>query len=151
MGINVHRTFLLGGRALLQISTVAITNWFGATKYPFFSRQWIFFLFKQIYFSLSPTRQLPGIDYDKHCRCLIRNRNCLLFVSIWVRFRLCDGVRLPYLYYVFVLYFSFCLSSFCIFVGCVSLLSLPFSLTFRYTTLHGHFHLRVYISHQLNQ
>ena len=33
-------------KASLQISTVDITNWLMVTKYPFLTRQWVYFFFK---------------------------------------------------------------------------------------------------------
>jgi len=42
------------------------------------------------------SKTITGLDYifEQHDRCLIRNRNCLLFARIWVHIRFLVGTML---------------------------------------------------------
>jgi len=65
-----------------KISTVVIKNLLAVTKYPFLNWQWSFSILCG--FPSINDKNFTVLNYHQHDAWLIRNRNCLPFVSIWV-------------------------------------------------------------------
>ena len=77
--------FLLGWGHHYNKSTIVITNWLMVTKHQFSNGNGCFCLLRRFVLSSITDKTTHGSDNKKHGGCLLRNRNCVVFVITWVQ------------------------------------------------------------------